>query len=579
MMRIWGAVSLLLIVVSALFAGRWGLDDARALWCFVFGAYWFVAANLIVFLYCLCRSYCADWNGVWGRRCWPFVLGVIGLVCGCVAYVSQFEEVGFKTVMDEHLIASTAQRLYADHEAVTTVRYEEVDGRHLFLENDVDKRPVFFQFLVSLVHGLFGYDGENSIWLNVWILCPLLFLLLYLLGSRLWGAWGGGLLCAWIASIPLCSFIFMGGGLELLNLVLLVALILLCQDFWKQPTAARCGALCFCATLLAQTRYESVVFVLPVGVVLFLYWRRIGQLRLHWPLYITPLFLVPYLWQNRIFSMDASNWQLEGQVQPFSLEYVPDNFLRSVNYFLNMQFSTPNSWLLAWGALIASVCLIGGAVRGWRVAAGWLQGAAVPLVACSLGFSGLYLILLCYSWDFGGAIVQRLCLPLYLPMGILLVLFLKYISLKLKFVRVASLLILLGYVIGYAAPLAAVANYDRGVGWQVYAWIHSMFEEGKLDAEGLYITENPFFYSIYGYACFRPQVANANKQGLIAYMVQEGSRAVYTCVRYRAGDDGWRNEMYNRLDASFQLEPMLEHHLSPDRKLVFYRIVGVEAVD
>ena len=62
-------------------------------------------------------------------------------------------------------------------------------------------------------------------------------------------------------------------------------------------------------------------------------------------------------------------------------------------------------------------------------------------------------------------------------------------------------------------------------------------------------------------------------------MAQEGSRAVYTCVRYRAGDDGWRNEMYNRLDASFQLEPMLEHHLSPDRKLVFYRIVGVEAVD
>ena len=82
MMRIWGAVSLLLIVVSALFAGRWGLDDPCALWCFVFGAYWFVAANLIVFLYCSCRSYCADWNRLWERRCWSCVLGVTGLVFG-----------------------------------------------------------------------------------------------------------------------------------------------------------------------------------------------------------------------------------------------------------------------------------------------------------------------------------------------------------------------------------------------------------------------------------------------------------------------------------------------------------------
>ena len=54
--------------------------------------------------------------------------------------------------------------------------------------------------------------------------------------------------------------------------------------------------------LLAQSRYESVLFVGSAAVVIGAGWLRAGRVFLTWPALIAPLLLVPYLWQNRVLS-------------------------------------------------------------------------------------------------------------------------------------------------------------------------------------------------------------------------------------------------------------------------------------
>ena len=52
--------------------------------------------------------------------------------------------------------------------------------------------------------------------------------------------------------------------------------------FAEAPGVARLGAFLFSGILLAQTRYESALFVLPVGAVLALVWWRQRRIEITW---------------------------------------------------------------------------------------------------------------------------------------------------------------------------------------------------------------------------------------------------------------------------------------------------------
>ena len=571
---------LLLVIVAAfaVFFGKWGISDQRAVYLFGMTVYWFVFVNFICLLYFLYQSYRKRIVRAVSDLGWRRVLigGVV--IIGSLQFVTRSEPAGFKTVMDEHIIASTAQGMHRSRVASTSMRYHIVNERPVLLNNQVDKRPVFFAFLVSVVHDVFGYHAENSIRLNVYVLCPLLFVLLYVLGNRLGGAWGGGLLCLLIASIPLCGFTFRGGGLELLNLVMLVAVALLAMDFWEDPSALRCGALCFATTLLAQTRYESVIFILPVVLIILFCWYRERKISVSWALIITPILLVPYLWQNRVFSMSKVQWQLEGKELPFSLEYLPANWERSVYYFFNFDGSVPNSWLICCIGVVAGlfVCLM--SFRKLREHQLSLESRYIALALYLPAYVGLFGVLLCFSWDFGGVLVQRLCLPLYLPLAVLIVVFLKELNFQSRKVRIAVVACMSIYVVGYALPVTSTRGYNMGAGWWEYVKITEMFDSGELDKEAIYITHNACFYSIYGYSCASNDSANHNKQAIVNYMAQPGARPLYMVQRasYLGQNDEYVNEEFISLDSDFQAEVHLERWLSPSRRLTFSRVVGIE---
>src|SRR5690606_25336342 len=100
--------------------------------------------------------------------------------------------------------------------------------------------------------------------------------------------------------------------------------------------------------LLAQSRYESVLFVGSTAAVIVAGWYRAGRIIITWPAVLAPLLLVPYALQNRFLSASPVLWQLaEGQTSRFSLEYLPGNLAGAWEFFFNRGPGIANSWYLS----------------------------------------------------------------------------------------------------------------------------------------------------------------------------------------------------------------------------------------
>ena len=152
------------------------------------------------------------------------------------------------------------------------------------------KRPLFFPFLTSLVHDVTGYRPANAFGLNA----GLTFLLLGLacmLGRLLAGRVAGWLAVVLLAGLPLLAHNATGGGFELLNLVMILATMLLGVRAVEKRDAPAITAFCFAGLLLAQVRYESVIYLGPVGLVVLWVWWREGRAVLSWPVIVAPLLM------------------------------------------------------------------------------------------------------------------------------------------------------------------------------------------------------------------------------------------------------------------------------------------------
>ena len=137
----------------------------------------------------------------------------------------------------------------------------------------LDKRPLFQPLLVSLLHDLTGYRPENVFALNSALTFGLLGLV-YVACRKLAGREAGILAVLLLTSLPLLAQNATGGGFELLNLVMIMSTLLLGMRFAEKRDPGSLQALLLSAVLLAQTRYESILFMLPVGLLVGWTWWK-----------------------------------------------------------------------------------------------------------------------------------------------------------------------------------------------------------------------------------------------------------------------------------------------------------------
>src|SRR5690606_24632616 len=132
----------------------------------------------------------------------------------------------------------------------------------------------FFPLLLSFCHDLAGYRPEN-----VFVLNGLLsFLLLYCTGRiarRLGQSELAGILAVvLLGGLPLLALNATGGGFEVLNLLMIVTTLGLGWRYVEHPSSRTLSAFVLSGVLLAQTRYESALFIPVVGILILLGWWR-----------------------------------------------------------------------------------------------------------------------------------------------------------------------------------------------------------------------------------------------------------------------------------------------------------------
>lgn len=343
-------------------------------------------------------------------------LTILGLTLLAVATVPY----SYKVLYDEFVLQNTALNLHQLREVGTTVRGYEVEGAFTAFGSYLDKRPFFFAFLVSLLHDLTGFREANAFALNTALL-PVILALAWALARRLMDAAPARSVVVAYGAFSLLAHNATGAGMEMLNLAMLLLVVLLAVHYLEAPDGPRLSALVLAAVLLAQTRYESSLYIAPTALVILEGWRRAGRILLPAAALLAPALLIPYALHNTYLSGTPLLWELrEGAESRFGLEFLAANLRHAAAYFFDFSGVIMNSWWLG----VAGLPVFGWIVlRTLRRTGAWRTAAAAHLAVIIFGAAvaaNLGLLMFYYWGALDDPIVSRLSLPfcLFLALGL-----------------------------------------------------------------------------------------------------------------------------------------------------------------
>ncbi len=318
-----------------------------------------------------------------------------------------------KVLFDEFVLQSTAFNMHFFRDTATMVRGYDILGAFLSLDNYLDKRPNFYPFLISLVHDLTGYRPLNAYWLNAG-LYPVTLGLAYYLGRRMATRWGGFLAVLLLGSLPLLGQNATGSGMELLNFCMILAVAALGGAYLRRPDQTRLSALVLGAVLLAQSRYESALYVLPAAVVILIGWWREKRVIISWPAVVAPLLFIPFALQNKVLNNTRWMWELKSdQESRFSTEYLAKNLTSAVDFLFSNTPSYANSVTLTLLGLLALGWLLWHLLRG-RPNLREIDGDRIALFLLGLGAIANTGLIMFYYWSsFNDPMASRFSLPLH----------------------------------------------------------------------------------------------------------------------------------------------------------------------
>ena len=410
-----------LVALVAVILGFVAIPPDRALALMTIGGYWALLGTFSWFVWSLWRLVRADQWRPARPAAWDWK--IIALVAGCGVVLLVHESYGFKILMDEMMLLGTSMGMHFDKHPLVAVRGHDLQGAFQLLDGQLDKRPLFQPFLVSTLHDLTGYRPENVFVLNTGLTFGLL-ALLYQVGRRLVNREAGVLAVLLLTSLPLLAQNATGGGFEMLNLVMILLTYLLGLRYAAKRDAASQQALFLSAVLLGQTRYESILFILPVALLVLWAWWKEQRPIIDWGTVFIPLLFVPAALHQKIFAARESSWELASQPgfeHPFALSYAPGNFSHWLNFFFDTSGENSNSLILSglgWLALPFALLAAANILARVRSA----PPVQIAQAAFTAGFAAHSFLMLVYFWGrFDDPVIRRLSLPLNLWLALAVV--------------------------------------------------------------------------------------------------------------------------------------------------------------
>lgn len=346
------------------------------------------------------------------KRHWRVVL----MLVAAAAFLHVQERHEFKIVADELVIGNTAMQMHFERDSALALRAYDYAGNFTTFTSALDKRPLAFPFLLATVHDLTGYRVENVFWLNG-VISLVLVALTWLITRRLGGPKAGYASVLLLCGVPLLAQNATGAGFEVYNMMMIMLTLWLGMRYAERPDRIRQAAFLLSGILLAQVRYESALFILPVGAVVLWVWWRDRRPDFGLVLLAAPLLLLLIPWQHNVFKLKSTSWQLgdvAGATSPFGLHYFYDNIGHALNFFFSFGGKQPSSWLLALVGMVMTGFAILAIYREHREMAKTEPGRTVAAIF----IGGLVLhafLMLCYFWGkWDDPVIRRLSLPTHL---------------------------------------------------------------------------------------------------------------------------------------------------------------------
>lgn len=401
--------------IVAVYLGFLGVSVAHAESFIKYAGYYVLAATFVLWSWSLWSLWRTRRAVVQGLPRWERITAILLVVLFTAVAIAQ-ETFRSKILNDEFVLQSTAFGMHFFREIAAMARGYDILGTFISTDTFLDKRPNFYPFLVSLVHDFTGYRTTNAFYLNS-VLMAVTLGLAYIHGRKMSGWRGGMLAVALLGSLPVFAQNATGSGMEMLNLTMLLAVIALAAAYLDAPNEIRLSAFLLATVLMAQCRYESVLYVAPSAVVVLIGWWRARRIIMSWVDVSVPLLLIPVALHNKVLSESPVLWEMkENQTSRFGVEYVMGNLRGAANFLFTLDQHAANSLVLA---LVGTAGLVWVMIGLWRSRMALRDLAPHRQVWLFFGV-GILLnttLVMFYFWSsFLDPMAARFSLPLYLLM-------------------------------------------------------------------------------------------------------------------------------------------------------------------
>lgn len=554
-------IAAFLVGVLALAVG-YAVPPGAAIKLVARAGYWVILILFALFIRACWRAFGSEWRQ-WRLNSGNAKIAALIAAAGLVLVVH--ERHGYKILADELLLSGTAMGMHYQREAAYPTRATDVQGPFMLLDKVLDKRPFFFPFLVSIVHDLTGYRPANAFYLNTalgFAFLGIVFVCCRRLGGSAWAGLLGVLL---FAGLPLLAQQVTGGGFDLLNIVMIAAVLWLALRFAEAPEEKRLEPVCLGAGLLAFTRYESVLFLLPVALLLVWGWCRTQRVILTWPIALLPGFLCFYLLQNRVFSVNAGAWELASRPEattPFGPQYLPDNLGHALAFFFDTTGYQPNSPVFAAIGLLALPLACLWMVRVWRSA-----GRADPVdTGATFVFAGLFAIgglhMVYFYGQFDDPLIRRLSLPVHLLMVLAIAVVVRSTGGHRRVWQVLCSVAGAGLLV-YSVPAMAQRAYAHTYSPAVEMEWRGEFLKRFPERDYLFIDNDTYFWIVNQVAATPIKQAQVRKEGITFHLRNHTFSGVYVFQSLLVDDKTGhaRVDPEDELGPDYELETVWEKRI------------------
>lgn len=569
-------VLFVLIAALALVVGFATFTPALAVQVVSKVGYWVILAGFLCWSYALIAvAREINFRALWQRREHGLPVGLA--LIGAVIFVLH-EPTGYKVLYDELLLMANSMQMHFERIFLTAGGAHNTNGSLLIFTGHVDKRPLFFVFLCSLIHDLTGYRTANVFALNA-VLTAICLLLAYFCGFKLGGRRVGLVALLLLIGLPLLGQNATGAGFEILNLVMILLGCLLGIRYFERRDDVSLSAFTLTIVLLAQTRYESALFVLSGAIVILHVWWSQRTIRLPWALLVAPLLLVLIPLQNKAFTYNPRFWQLpKGVAKPFATDFFDQNVGHAAAFFFSFGDRQPNS-------IVLSVLGVFGVAFLWMFV--WSKRQVLEreypavwvLAAFALVVMANFFLLLCYHWGtLDQYVVARLGLPMCLIMALSAAFVVgEFVRKSPVVLKIVCIFLIIG-ILAQGLPVQAKAIRTRQeVITSEVNWQSDVIKRNPRN-DVLYIARAPLVGVVERKPSISIYSAQQGKDGLRFHMLHGTYREVLVFQRleYHVDEGRWKPSQGDELDEDFVMEKIDERLFRPMVRGRLSRLVSIK---